>query len=44
MDSARNAAAPAPFAATLAELEKDRAWLARHAQPAPDAPGGEEPQ
>ena len=44
MDSARNAAAPAPFAATMAELEKDRAWLARHAQPAPDAPGGEEPQ
>ncbi len=41
VDSARSAAAPAPFAATLAELEKDREWLARQARPAP--PPAEEP-
>jgi len=35
VDSARNAAAPAPFAATLAEFEKDREWLARRARPTP---------
>ena len=32
-DSARNAN-PAPFAGTLAELEKDRQWLSRQTRPA----------
>ena len=43
VDSARNAAAPAPFAATLAELDKDREWLAQQARPAPPPPPVEEP-
>ena len=34
-DAARSDAAPAPFAATLAELEKDRIWLAQQTQPRP---------
>ena len=35
VDSARNDADPAPFSGTFAELEKDRQWLARQAQPRP---------
>jgi len=34
-DAARSASAGAPFAATLAELEKDREWLARRARGTP---------
>jgi len=34
-DAARTAARPQPFAATLAELEKDREWLARRARSTP---------
>jgi uncharacterized membrane protein YqjE len=37
VDCARNAAAAPPFAATLAEFEKDREWLARQARPGPPA-------
>ncbi len=33
IDCARDDAEPAPFAATLAEFEKDREWLARQAGP-----------
>ena len=33
VDAARGDADPAPFATTMAELEKDRQWLARQAQP-----------
>ena len=33
LDSARNDADPAPFSGTLAELEKDRQWLAGQAPP-----------
>jgi uncharacterized membrane protein YqjE len=33
VDVAQSEAEPAPFAGTLAEFEKDRAWLARQAQP-----------
>jgi len=33
LDAARVDADPAPFAATMAELEKDRQWLARQSRP-----------
>jgi uncharacterized membrane protein YqjE len=35
VDCARSEADPAPFAGTLAELEKDRQWLARQSRPRP---------
>ncbi|MEP7276812.1 MAG: phage holin family protein [Betaproteobacteria bacterium] len=37
VDRARGESDPVPFAATLAEFDKDRAWLAQHAQPQPAA-------
>ncbi|MEP6679248.1 MAG: hypothetical protein ABJB78_08115, partial [Betaproteobacteria bacterium] len=37
VDSARGESDPVPFAATLAEFDKDREWLAQHAQPQPAA-------
>ena len=33
VDAARGEADPAPFASTMAELEKDRQWLARQTPP-----------